>query len=711
MHTWTFFSAGGFSQVKLDTGADLAALRELDQKLWVALACPVDGVDADPATLALIDTDGDGRIRAPELLDAIDWAVARLASPDELLRGSDTLPLAAIDASRADGAALDAAARRVLREMGREADAGIDLESASGAAEMLAARPLNGDGVVTSTSTDDAALAAVIGAAIDAGFGTTDRCGCTGLDAAGLAAFAAAADAVRAWRAAAGTDPATSEAALAAVDAVSAKVEDYFARCALARFDARAEMALNREEGAWLALAARDLSIDVDEIRSFPVARVSAGGELPLAGALNPAWAAAIATLASDAVAPVLGARDSLSEADWRALLARLDAHRAWVGANPCPALAALDDAALAEATDATRRAVIEALIAADLELAPAYDALTDLVKLIRLRRDLATICRNFVNFQDFYSAETPASFQCGTLYIDQRACGLCLRVSDAGKHAALAGLAGAYLAYCDLRRPGGETQHIVAAVTDGDSENLLVGRNGIFYDRQGRDWDATITRIIDNPISVRQAFWSPYKKVARFIEEQVAKRAASADTAAADKLQTTVITLPAQAAAAAAPGAPPAPPPKRVDVGTVAALGVALGSLGTAFGYFLKTVADIKAWQFPLLLAGIVLAISGPSMILAWLKLRRRNIAPLLDASGWAVNARALVNVPFGGSLTSLASLPAGASIGGDRFAAKSSGWGRLAVLLFLLWWVLAFLSDLGYLGQLVSGLTGLLP
>ena len=59
-----------------------------------------------------------------------------------------------------------------------------------------------------------------------------------------------------------------------------------------------------------------------------------------------------------------------------------------------------------------------------------------------------------------------------------------------------------------------------------------MVGRNGIFYDRKGRDWDATITKIVDNPISIRQAFWAPYKKVARMIQEQIAKRAASADEA-----------------------------------------------------------------------------------------------------------------------------------------------------------------------------------
>ena len=56
-----------------------------------------------------------------------------------------------------------------------------------------------------------------------------------------------------------------------------------------------------------------------------------------------------------------------------------------------------------------------------------------------------------------------------------------------------------------------------------------------------------------------------------------------------------------------------------------------------------------------------MVLVISIPSMIIAYLKLRKRNLGPILDANGWAVNARAKINVPFGGVLTQVATLPAG--------------------------------------------------
>lgn len=55
----------------------------------------------------------------------------------------------------------------------------------------------------------------------------------------------------------------------------------------------------------------------------------------------------------------------------------------------------------------------------------------------------------------------------------------------------------------------------------------------------------------------------------------------------------------------------------------------------------------------------GIMLVISGPAMVMAWMKLRRRNIAPLLNANGWAVNAASKISIPFGETLTDIAKFP----------------------------------------------------
>src|SRR5205085_2895114 len=123
-------------------------------------------------------------------------------------------------------------------------------------------------------------------------------------------------------------------------------------------------------------------------------------------------------------------------------------------------------------------------------------------------------------------------------------------------------------------------------------------------------------------------------------------------------------------------PKAPPPPPPKNIDVGTVAALGVAIGGIGAMVTGILGSFLGL-GWWMPIGVAALLLMISGPSMVLAWLKLRQRNLGPLLDANGWAVNGRARINVPFGRALTSMAALPPGASRAlHDPFADKKRRW-----------------------------------
>src|SRR5260370_13990984 len=124
-YVWKFFRDGGFDQVRLDSGADLMALDKLDQKLWVALACPVTGLEFDSRTLALIDSDKDGRIRAPELIAAVKWAAGCLKNPDDLVKSSSTLPLAAINDATPEGKQLLASAREVLADLGRKDPASI----------------------------------------------------------------------------------------------------------------------------------------------------------------------------------------------------------------------------------------------------------------------------------------------------------------------------------------------------------------------------------------------------------------------------------------------------------------------------------------------------------------------------------------------------------------------------------------------------------
>ena len=293
------------------------------------------------------------------------------------------------------------------------------------------------------------------------------------------------------------------------------------------------------------------------------------------------------------------------------------------------------------------------------------------LEKLLLLCRDFVTLLRNFVSFQDFYAKrgksllgrgnaqDAPwAIFQAGTLVIDQRACNLCLKVSDMGKHNAQAPDSGMYLIYCNCKHQAtGQTMTIVAAMTVGEIRNLKVGKNALFYDRQGRDWEAEVVKIIDNPISIGQAFWSPYRKLGEWVSGLITKSAAEKE-----KKSFADMTAKLQTPPAAGQAAQPAPFDIAKFAGIFAAIGMAIGALGTFLTGLLDEVGKIAEngwWAIPALIICILLAISGPSMVLAWMKLRKRNLAPLLNANGWAVNADAIVNVLFGNTLTEQAQYP----------------------------------------------------
>lgn len=676
---WRFFRAGGVDQVRLATGAELVNLRQLDQKLWVALACPVKGLEFDERTLKLIDSDNDGRVRAPELIAAVEWAGAHLSDVEALAKPGGPLSLAAI-ATHEAGQLLRDTAVALLKALGKPGADSISVADVDAALAAFNKEHQNGDGVVPASAAGEAAALVTELLGVTAA-PKSDRSGEPGLDAAAIDAFFEAASAHLQWLEAgrgAEVQPlgeATS-AALDALQAVGPKVDDFFARCRIAAFDGRALGAMNREEGAYGALQATQLDAAVSELAGFPLAHVAPEAELPLRRGLNPAWADAVEALRAKVVVPLLGERDSLSHADWRELQGRLAAHAAWRAAQAGAAVAPLGAERLAALVDSDAKERLHALIAADSAAAPRAAAIESVERLVRYQRDLLQLANNFVSFREFYSRKAPAIFQVGTLYLDQRACELCIEVNDAGRHAAMSPLAKSYLVFCDLKNAKGEKRAIVAAVTDGDVDNLMVGRNGIFYDRKGGDWDATITKIVDNPISVRQAFWSPYKKLVRLIEDQINARAAAAEAEADAKVGA------AATATQAAAGGEVKAPPKKLDVGVVAALGVAVGGITAAIGALLQAFFGLGIWM-PLGVLGLMLLISGPSMAVAWLKLRQRNLGPILDANGWAVNTLAKVNVPLGRALTRVAELPSGAQRDlVDPFAEKRRPWWVIALL-----------------------------
>jgi hypothetical protein len=203
----------------------------------------------------------------------------------------------------------------------------------------------------------------------------------------------------------------------------------------------------------------------------------------------------------------------------------------------------------------------------------------------------------------------------------------------------------------------------------------MVPGRNGVFYDRAGRDWKASVVKVVEQPVSIRQAFWSPYRRLARFVETSCRNSPPRA-TRMSRRRPRPGSARPQPVRVGQTPAATQA-----FDIakfaGIFAAIGLAVGAIGTALAAVVTGLFSLPFWQIPLVLLGVMLLISGPSMLHGYLTLRRRNLGPLLDANGWAVNVRARINVPFGAALTGLAKLPPGSSRSlSDPYAEKKRPW-----------------------------------
>ncbi|HUW76478.1 MAG TPA: hypothetical protein VMV70_07320 [Gallionella sp.] len=704
-HKWNFFRAGGFDQVKLDSGSDLLALKDLDQKLWVALSCPTRGIEFDTRTLDMIDSDADGRVRANEVLAAIAWAGGLLKDADSLVRSSDSLPLDDIDDSTEEGKLVLASARHILKSQGKSEGISISLSDVTDIDKLVASLEYNGDGVVSARQIQDSGLCATVEDIIQCSGSLADLSGEAGINQEISDKFFTEAVAYSAWQEQGKGDAAIlfsgdkTPAAAEAFHAIRDKVEDFFTRCQLAAYDARAAIPLSRSAEDYLNLAAQSLSVQNQGVADFPLATVEANKPLPLVSGINPAWQGRLKALCDQAIIPLYGSRDSLTEGEWNALCTRFTAYDAWQAAKPANSVEQLGIARIHQILGGKDRTLINDLIVRDKAVEPEVKAIHSVERLLRYNRDLFSLVNNFVSFRHFYTGKDKAIFQVGRLYLDGRSCDLCVRIEDVNKHASFASSSAICLAYCDCVRDGGkEKMSIAAAFTAGDSDYLIVGRNGVFYDRKGRDWDASIVRIVDNPISIRQAFWSPYKKLTKVISEQLQKLAASK----ADSVQGKMIKSVVESGKAVAE-APAAPPKTAFDVGKFAgifaAIGLAIGAIGGILAAFIGGLLGLKFWQIPLALIGLLLLISCPSMLLAWFKLKRRNLGPILDANGWAINARALINIPFGTSLTGLAKLPKDANRSlVDPFAEHRVVWpyylmiAMVVLVLIGLWYVGVF-------------------
>lgn len=668
-YKWQFENIGGCSRVKIASGEDIAHLEELDTKMWTVLSCPLKGLEIDEKSLTYMDFDADGKIRVNDVVGVSKWITKVLKNPDLLLQGNDSVNIEDINTENEEGLKLSNAAKQILTNLGKE-ESQISLADTADIAAIFAKTSFNGDGVITPASSNEPEEINAITLAIAKTGGTMDRSGAQGVTAAQIEQFYADLKAYSDWCAAEVPAPYgdKTDALIAAYQDLDAKMKDFFMRNKLAGFSPDSTLALDVQTSRIEAISGENLSLKSEEIAAYPIARITGKAALDLTAPINPAWAGQFNVLQEIAIP---SGQKTLSEEEWNTIGSQFSAYTTWKAGKAGASVEDLTiDTVNALLKQDKKQALLD-LVAKDAAYKEDADNIEMVDKFLHIYRDFYRLLKNFITFHDFYNKDKDVSaiFQSGTLLIDQRACRFCMKVENIAAHNATAVTSGMFLVYCDCTTKTSATKlQIVAAVTVGEIGSLIVGKNALYYDNAGVEWDAVITKVVDNPISVAQAFWSPYRRMSMAVENLISKSAAEKDSKmmadATAKINAAPATLPATPtpaegtdSAVAKPAAPPFDIAK--FAGIFAAIGMALGMIGTALASLAKGLWTLTWWQLILVFVGLMLLISGPAMVLAWLKLRRRNIAPLLNANGWAINAASKISIPFGETLTDIAKYP----------------------------------------------------
>jgi len=346
------------------------------------------------------------------------------------------------------------------------------------------------------------------------------------------------------------------------------------------------------------ALAAVEKTIDefFTPPEDMPLVTEGPDKELPLVDHLNPRHLEAVMEFAAKCVQPLLGGgKTSLNRMEYKSIKSRFAAYREWIGARPI--------------TNRERKQQLE-----------------EEERLLRYKLYLGEFLENYISMEGLYGKGRMAVFQTGTLRMDGREMSLCFHVESEAAHSALAANSNCCVIYLKLARPSEKTERLACAVvTAGRVGTLYVGRNGAFYDRDGVVWEAVITKVIENQVSLAEAFWSPWKKIGEGISGTIKKLIS-------DKQVKSVVSVEKGVGSAQAGGAALA--------SSVAAIGIGVGMIGAAAASVISAIKGLHPWWMIFVAIGaIILAVSLPSAILAYFKLRRRDLGAILNASGWAIN------------------------------------------------------------------------
>ncbi|MCK5014918.1 MAG: hypothetical protein KAS66_13990 [Candidatus Omnitrophica bacterium] len=651
-----FKNYGRSYQLRIQDVQDLEKIQNLDETRWAATSVPIDSLNFDRVLASYVDTDKNGRIRTDEIKAALVWLFRFLANRSHLSEGTDVLCLGDIDTSHSEGQKLRSVAEFILSNLNAPDAQKINLAQVRDVQSIMSNAANNGDGIISPEGIFDADISQFITSVMETVGSVSDASGKSGISQEQLNAFVHEAESYLTWKAEGeipkGKDitevmPWGTETpqAYELMMSLEEKIEQYFAQCAIVGFDEKAVAQMRLRQKELEEIDFTDKSVMEDRVRNAPLAAPNPEGILDFGMRINSLYVERLFDLKDKVLKRALGKPvKQLTKKQWTTVKNVFASYRVWLKNKQGAKVEQLGEDRLRECLNGSYGARVSELIAEDLAVADDLNQIHNLEKLILYQRWLMELVNNFVCFSNLYNPRRRALFEMGTLVIDGRQMTFTMRVPDRQAHKKIAEKSCMYLLYVEVtgRQEEDIKFEIVAVVTSGTAGRLRVGKRGIFFSIDGKEWDAQIVDIVENPISLWESVKAPFQQFTDFIKKQIDKFTKSRQA----KLE----------ASFAAPSA------SGVTRDLLLGGSVAIAALGSSFAYITKSFSQVKPVHILVTLAGLAIFLLLPGMIMGFLKIRKRDMSVLLEALGWAVNVHMRLNNSLGKLFTHTPPLPKGA-------------------------------------------------
>ena len=666
---------GGIHQLRIESADDLASIHQLHPARWAATSVQVESLQCDPAFLEYLNQDGSGTIRAEHLRVAVRWIFHMMAKNDRMAASSDVLRLEDLDISHEEGRKLKEAAIHILERLQVKNSDEISLEQVRIFRNTYGMTSPNGDGVLPPQHVSDPAVAQLAKDVLERVGGTKDISGEDGINEGHLCQFLDGARKHLAWKALAEDDGAEeilpwgddTAAAVRLTSEFDAKIEQFFWQCDLVKLDARTAERIRLSEEALENLDGSDLRAMERQLAQAPLQTPNAEGVLNLRGPINPYYQDRIDELQDRVLTRARpDSHESLTRVGWQQVKAIFEPYRAWQADKPSEGMGELSETTLKEYLDGPAQKKLRRLLLEDLAVKDEVRQVTDLEKLILYQRWLLELANNFVCFSALYDPSRRALFELGDLIIDGRELSFTMKVRNRAEHKKIAQASKMFLVYAEITAPQeqGRSFEIAAALTRGGQGAIKIGKRGIFHDLRGKEWDARVVDLVENPISLGEAIKSPFVKAKKLVSDKL-EAFAGTRAGALEKATTEITTKMEKGESlqqpAQVPSAGAAPPSGSGMRDLLLFGGIAFAAVGSSLVYLIKTLTDIGLLNAGLALVSLVLVVILFSALSGWSKLRKRDMSALLEACGWAVNFRMYMTRRLGHLFSHTPRLPEG--------------------------------------------------